>query len=254
MLLEIYMIRGGSFGFDFEVKLIMSLAAIAGCLYDWRVKKRRDYFWVFLFGTLVWAAVELAIQLGGTRTMLAKYLFGMEIPLWVSIPLQAMSESGAIAVMGVFFGDRLADKKTVKPAVITFAIVVSIMLVGVAAQAMPMKNVGGDVPSRRDMFTPASIIYMSTMIAIVVIWSWKTRPERRVRALWMLVVMIMFAAIWTSGEFIANTRWIEVGTTGDLARAPSVIEFLALTWDVVVEIAAAYVPYLIVAYKLKCIK
>ena len=254
MLLDVYMIRGGSFGYDFGMQLFMALAAFAACIFDWHVKKRRDYFWVFLFGTIIWAGVELAIQLGGTREMPTKYLFGIPLPLWASIPLQAMAESAAIAIMGVFFGDRLMDKKSMKPAAIIFAILLGIVLASSLAEYVPVPDIGGDVPSRRDMFTPASIAYMCTMIAICVIWSWKTKPERRARALWMFAVMAMFAAVWTAGEYFANSRWIEVGTTGSSSLAPPVIEFLALSWDVIVEIAAAYVPYLILAYKLKLIK
>ena len=42
---EVYMIRGGAFGFDFGYKLILSIITILICIYDWKTNdKRLDYF------------------------------------------------------------------------------------------------------------------------------------------------------------------------------------------------------------------
>ena len=70
---SVFMIRGGSFGEDFGLKLIMGLAALAACIYDWRKNKRLDYLWVYFFATLIWAGSEIMLQLGGTRVFQEKF-------------------------------------------------------------------------------------------------------------------------------------------------------------------------------------
>ena len=51
---SIFMIRGGSFGEDFGRKLIMSIIGLLICVYDWKTNdKRKDYFWVFIVGTII---------------------------------------------------------------------------------------------------------------------------------------------------------------------------------------------------------
>ncbi len=61
----------------------------------------------------------------------------------------------------------------------------------------------------------------------------------------MFALMIIFGACWTLGEWATGTRWIEVGTPDTYVHAPPLVEFFALTCDVVVEIAFAYMPFFI---------
>ena len=53
----IFIIRGGFFGFDWTHKLFYLLGGIALCIYDWKKNKRKDYFWVYLFGALLYIGV-----------------------------------------------------------------------------------------------------------------------------------------------------------------------------------------------------
>ena len=50
----IYMIRNGGFGNNFETKLYMTLIAVLVCITDMVRNKRKDYFAVFITGTLIW--------------------------------------------------------------------------------------------------------------------------------------------------------------------------------------------------------
>ncbi|MHA1377344.1 MAG: hypothetical protein ACTSRG_03070 [Candidatus Helarchaeota archaeon] len=183
---SIYMIRGGGFGEDFGIKLIMAIITILICIYDWKKNKRYDYFWVFIDGTLIWSTVELVLQLSGTRVIPNKILFGIQIPLWISVPLQGISEGAAIAVYGIFAGDNFADEKNRKLAITIFAIIMSGLFIFSMNTEIKFPNIGLFVPSRRLMFTGTSIVFLGLMVAIVIYFLIKAEPE------WSLYLLGLF--------------------------------------------------------------
>ncbi|MHA1732105.1 MAG: hypothetical protein ACTSU5_09180 [Promethearchaeota archaeon] len=241
---SVYMIRNGSFGTDFGVKVLMVVLALVACAYDWRTEKRGDYAWAMVFGTAVWTVVEVALQSTGVREIHRGVILGWELPAWFSILLQGASEGAVIAVLGVFCGDRIRDPGKRKVGVgVLVAVVVAVVLT-TANQAAVTRDVGGDVASRREVFTVASVVFLSAVTLFVVVWLWKSPLPVRSRGIHMLVTTVVFATAWTLAEFFAKTRWIETGTPGNFARAPPLIEFTTLSWDVVVEIGVMYVPFL----------
>jgi len=271
MLFEsIFMIRGGFFGYEFGIKLIISLFAISLCYYDWRVNERRlDYFWVFLIGTLIWSLAEFLLQIVGIRELQEKFLFGINITswFWLTIPLQGMSEGAFVAVLSVFIGDRIFNKEKRKEGLIVFlgyiiiryGITYSILFsIGYNFLAV---NVGDlNVPSRRDIFTIPSMIYLAVFIAPFIYWFIRTNKQSRKRANFMFSVMLIIISLWTLLEWLTGQRWIEVGiktsegTYLNLTRAPPLIEFLALAYDIVIEIVLMYMPFLAIPYLLGLIK
>lgn len=251
MSFNIYMIRGGTFGFDFNIKLIITIVTLLICFYDWKTKKRKDYFYIFIIGTIFWVCVETVLQLVGTRDMATNFLFGIEIPLLVSIPLQAVSEASFVAVLGIFIGERLLLRKKESKnrdsieALIALIGFISLELITIfLIDGIKIPNVGGEVPSRRNMFTIPSITFLAIMVLIDVIWLIKTNKEFRKRGFAIIIGMLFIAITFTLGGFLSGNRWIEVGTPPLYERAPPLIEFLALSYDAIVEITLAYVPYL----------
>lgn len=262
---DIFMIRGGSFGFDYNVKLLMTIVTLVIVIYDWRTKKRKDYIWVFLAGAIIWSLAELAMQLMGTRIMEIHLLFGLPIPLWLSAPLQGISEGAFMAIAGLFVTDRLIDGASWKinvegkramieiAAFIAFYIILT--LVGrVFVEGFQVPNVGGDVPSRRTMFTLIPVIFTGIMVASGILFIATTKKDLRIRSVYMFLIMVLFATIFTVTSYANGTRWIEVGTLTNLARAPPLIEFGALAYDAVIEIAAMYVPFLSIPCFFRLIK
>ena len=250
MLLEsIYMIRGGEigagpFGTSFITKIILVICTLLIVFYDWRKKERLDYLWVFIVGAIIWTIVEMFLQLSGTREYNANYIYGFEIPLYISIPIQGMAEGAAVAVICLFFGDRMIDIETRKITTIVFSILMVLLFLSSFSEGIQTPNYGGDVPSRREMFKISAWIFLGTMtIATLIFFFVKSKPEQRMRGLYLLILMIIFGTVWTLGEYLAGTRWIEVGTESNTRHAPPLIEFGALAFDVVIEIAVAYVPF-----------
>jgi len=252
----IWMIRGGSFGFDFNVKLALTIVAILLCLYDWKRNKRWDYFWVFLIGALIWSLTEVFNQLSGQRHMPDAYLFGFQLPLYISIPLQGTSEAAFVAVLGLFIADHLFDKRKWIGGMIGILIILTPTALNLIINGIQIPDVGNPlIPSRRQMFTPAATIFLAVMVIIAVVWLWKTTPEFRKRGYLLFISMLIIAVIFTILEWVGGTRWIEMGPVGGpWIRAPPPIEFGALTYDIVVEIAAAYMPFLAIPCALRLIK
>ena len=260
------MIRGGSFGEDFGRKVIISIIGLLICFYDWRTNdKRKDYFWVFITGTIIWSIAELMLQMAGTRVLHEKYLFGIDVTnaLWLTIPLQGMSEGAFVAVVGMLFGDRILNKETRKKWGIIFLVVLACMAPLYLRNGINFNNVNaGDqsIPSRRDMFPLTANIFIAVMCAIAIIWLITTENEERNRGILMYVIMAGFIAWWTLLEWLTGQRWIEVGTVNsdgtysNLRRAPALIEFGALAYDYMIEVSLIYVPFLAIPYWFKLIK
>ena len=264
---SIFMIRGVDFGQDFGRKLIFSIIAILMCCYDWKTnEKRKDYFWVFLSASICWSLVELALQLGGTRVLHEKYLFFINITNmpWLTIPLQGMSEAGFVVVLGILFGDRILNEETRKKWIIIFCICLSMFILLFVPYGIGYDSVNaGDpnIPSRRDMFTLSSIIFIIILSGFAIIWLITNDSEYvRKRGIYMYIIMISFVAWWTFLGWITGERWIEVGTVNsdgtysNLRRAPPLIEFGALAYDILVEVSLIYIPFLAIPYLLGLIK
>ena len=245
------MIRGsvgvGPFGTDWNVKFFMMFIAFGMCWYDQRTRKRNDYWWVLLFASVIWGLAELILQTLGIRDFSAKIMFGWNIPLWVSIPIQGIVEGGLVTVGSLFVGDRLLEKKSRFGTSLIFTLMMVILIAAAFIQDILLNytgpDYGGNVPSRRNMFTPLPVILLIVMIVISIMFFIKAPPVLRRRGWMLFIVMILFGICWTLGEWGAGTRWIEVGTPPIYTLAPPLTEFLAFAWDIVVEIAFAYLPF-----------
>ncbi len=244
----IFMIRGGEFGFEFTTKLLLTLIAILLVLYDWKKNDRKDYLWVFLTGTIIWATVELVLQIAGIRVMPTHELFGIEIPRFIGVIFQGSSEGAYVAVVGLFVADRIFIDKTknVKEGLIGIvAIMLGMPLIGLLREGIQIPDVGNPlIPSRREMFTPVSTIFIAIFLIFAVVWILKTNPELRRRAIYMFLGMVILATCFTLLEWVGGTRWIEVGADPVWTRAPALVEFGALAYDAIIEIAALYIPFL----------
>jgi hypothetical protein len=252
MILEtFYMIRAGNFGLNYAVKVYMTIFGLVLCIIDSQMHHRKDYWWVFFWGTLIWGGIELIMQLSGTRVTEPVYLYDIELPVYAAAILRGTSEGATIAVFGLFFGDRFLRKDSRTHAIATYSLIIGFILILAFLQALPVKIIDVNSPSRRDIFTPMAVITLFSFLALDLVWLKRTSIESRKRALSMFGVMIIFAAIWTFAEFLANTRWIEMGIPPNYEFAPPIMQFVVLAWDVIVEIGFCYLPYLILPYVMK---
>lgn len=256
---SVFLIRGGNTADDWAGKLIMAIIGILFCLYDYKTNdKRKDYFWVFITGTIIWGTVELIMQLIGTRVFNEKYFFGINVTehLWFTIPIQGMAEAGTIAVIGMFFGDRIIDEEKRKKFLIIGAIIITytsvVMWYNNGGINYNNANIGGDVHSRRDMFNIWAIIGALVLIPPAIYWLATTDPVSRKRGLYMIAVMLAWAIPWNIIQWLGGKRWIEVGTRNpdgsysNLRRADPMLEFWAMFYNTVFEIALVYSPFYVI--------
>lgn len=271
---DIFMVRGGvgigPFNTDFNIKLIFLVSAIILIIYDWKKNKRKDYIWVSVFGMIIWSIAEIGMQLAGVRILQESFLFGLPLPLFISLPIQAFVEGAFIAITCLFFADRMREKETRVVSIIIFTILMVAMFAGAFIEGIQTPDYGGVVPSRRRMTAISSSIFLGILtFTSITFFIWKPsekHPKRgkyikvypttqdRNRGLNFLLLMLIFGTVWTIAECIAGTRWIEVGIVGDTRHAPLLIEFLALAFDVIIEISIAYLPFYTLPLGLKLIK
>lgn len=248
LLPHVYMIRSGDFGTDFVAKLSLALFAVVLVGWDvWR-QRRLDYLWVLLFGTVTWTVVELVMQAQGVRVIRDGTLWGSPLPPAAMALIQGASEGAAIAVGGVFFGDRILHHPTRLVAALSlaglFSLVVLVTLRQAGSGAVAAAH-AVDPASRRDMLTPQALVFLCGMVALAAL-AWWRRPALRPRLVAMTLVILTFATIWTVAEVAVGTRGIQVPAPGGVgfAAAPAGTAIAALAYDVVVEITLAYVPFL----------
>ena len=252
----IFMIRNGAMGTNYEAKLIISIVASLICVYDWYEHKRYDYLWVYVFGTIIWTSIEFLLQITGDRDIVQATLFGINISPFTASLLRGTMEGTFPAVAGIFFADRFQDKKQRKIFLIIGILFLVTFFFLTLLQAKPYKDIGGNVASERRMFTPFSLILLNFIFIFNIIWLWKiATPEQRRRVFLMFIVMLLITAIFNIGEYLANTRWIQIKSNGNYYQADPLLEFFALhIYNNIFEFASFYLLFIIIPYELGLIK
>jgi hypothetical protein len=239
----LYIIRAFQCGSGFGPKLWLVFAALALAGWDHYRHRRWDCWWVLLVGSVTWTAVELVLQLSGIRVMPEHTLFGISLPLCLSTPLQGAAEGGALAVIGLFLGDRLLSRNTrVLPLLVLLVLCTTAM-----AAVIPYGEVVREVTSRRNILAAPSVLFCAALVLVDAVF-WGRWPCFRKRAAAMFAVLLAIGTSWTIAAYASGGRWIEVAgpAAGTYSRASPVLQAVGLSYDVVVEIALAYVPFLAV--------
>ncbi len=240
---SVFMVREVSFGANFTPKLFISIVTIGLVAWDVTARRRWDYVWVFLTGTVLWTLVELSLQIRGTRVMTDHLLFGHGIPLALSAPLQGIAEGAAVGVVALFVADRLLDPVTRGRALLAVALGMGMMWLLMAMQAAATVA-PASAASRRDMTVAGTAVFAVLIVAFDA-WFWFRRPAFRHRFAAMALVMLTLATVWTIASVTTGGRWVEVpGTTpGTFVAAPAIVAFAAFGFDIVIEIVLAYLPF-----------
>jgi hypothetical protein len=244
----IFMIRNGDFGSNFETKFFVFIAAIIVSLLIWKIYKKKDYFWVYVTGTIIWAILEFSVQYIGVRAFNPVTLFGIPISLPIVALLRGAAEGGVVAFGGLVITDLLINKKTRLFGAILTILTAVVLTLGTTRNALPQKIIGGLVSSRRDMFSIGEIITFSIAIIVSIYWIFVSDKKTKNRAILLLIVMTILSGVWTIASVISNMRWIEVVTNGVLVEAPLILSFLALFYDCLVEIGFMYLPFFFIPY------
>ncbi|MFI0432408.1 MAG: hypothetical protein ACH36H_04630 [Candidatus Nanopelagicales bacterium] len=249
---SVYIIRDAAFGRDFMPKLIMGIVAIALALWDARRQRRADYLWVAAFGTALWGGAEWLLSVQRIRDMPERVLLGTPIGDVPSYLLQGLGEGAMVAVLGLFLGDRwLANRRR-------GTILAAVWLVLVAAATIRNKRLVsgvGEAASRRDVLDLRALLMLGAMVALAAAFYWRWRRWRP-RTAAMFIMMVLIGGVWTIAQTAIGGRWVEVAGSapGTFTGAGTVLTIATLSWDVVFEIAAVYLPFLAIPVMLRLIR
>ena len=260
----IFIIRGGFFGWEFTHKLLYVIFGLILCIYDWKKNKRKDYFWVFIFGTMLYIGSEILLYFFGGRVMQEKFLFGMDVTSmpWLWIPLLAVGDVVVLAVIALFFADRIRNTETRKKWGILFIIwlvcrdvLPYIIFFGLGNSFATIDINNPSIYSRRNMIEIGTLIALSILVGIAIIWLVKTDKKSRKRGLYMVGVMLILMTVWSFGEWFSGQRWIEFGPEeGPWTLAPPLLQFAMFAYDIVIEMGLFTLCFLAIPHFLKLIK
>lgn len=241
-----YMVRAFGSGTSFAPQLTLGIIGLALTGWDWVQRRRGDYAWVLLFATATWAAVELTAQLRGVRLIPERTLFGVALPLPISVLVQSAGEAGGLAIIGLFLSDRLLDPHTRTKAMGGVAIACALLV----ANAWIRVATGdaahlGAVTSRRDMLVPGAFLVFGTLLAIDIVFLLRW-PAFRARAAAMALVLTVIGVAWNLGEITSGGRWIETAgpVPGTYRPASFWVQAGGFVFDATVEFALIYVAFL----------
>lgn len=242
---SLYMIRAFGSGTDFAPQLVLCLLAVGLAAVDVTRRRRWDYVWVLLVSAAVWTTVEVVAQLAGVRVIPERTLFGLALPLPLSVVVQGTGESAGFAVLAVFLGDRLLEPANRRWAMAGVVLACAAFSLPILVKAMLEPEVVRVVTSRRDMFAPAAFLLFSVLLTIDVAFLLRW-PAERTRAIAMTLVLIAIGTSWNLAEVVSGGRWIEVAatTSGAFEPAPVLLQLVGFAFDVTVEFALAYLAFL----------
>ena len=230
-------VRGSAFGSG-STSLALCLVTVGLVAWDRYRNKRWDYAWVLLVRAVLLTLAEIYMQLRGTRSLPDRVLFGREPCRW---PFQrssvGISEGAFVAVFGLFFADRILQRKSRKQAPtlvglgLTTMCLVALLVVLRAAHSRFIRSGSG----RRD---PAAVgpLMLLVLVPAFDTWFWWRRPQFRRRSLLMAAAMLALVATWTVTSTLARWTMGAGSSRGDLRLLPSghqLLSISALTFDVV---------------------
>ena len=240
MQLDVFMIRNGLFGQDYGMKLILALVGLTICFVFWYRTKKWDYVAVFLTGVIVWSFFEILITVLNIRYIQDAVLFGFDLHWLAASVLRGASEGSVVALVGITAGDFIPRKETRKYAIPAGILLLSFFVARTLLTGLPVRAVGEVVLSRRDVFALPSVIFFMILFAFNMYWYFKTSDaSAKTRARNMFIAIIVFSLIWSTAQYIANVRWVEIG----VIQAVPLLEILVFAWDIVFEVAMCYVTF-----------
>ena len=240
MQLDVFMIRNGLFGQDYGMKLVLALVGLAICFVFWNRTKKRDYVIVFLTGVIVWSFFEILITVLDIRYIEDAVLFGFDLHWLPASVLRGASEGSVVALVGIAAGDYIPRRDTRNKAIVAGTLLLGFFVARTLLTGLPVRDVGGAVLSSRAVFAWPSVLFFMLILAFNLFWYFRVSDlSAKTRARNMFIAILIFSSIWSIAQYIANTRWVEIG----VFQAVPLLEILVFAWDIIFEVAMCYVSF-----------
>lgn len=234
-LFDWYMIRNESLGPNYGFAVVSLLIVVGMIIYDKYTRKRLDYVWSFISGTILRIGIELLFIYTETVEYQEGILLGKPLPEWLAVFLRCSQEGGALLVIALFEGDRVFDclkGKQKRPSTCrrwTEFLVVFIVLSSVSFYSVYKNHqdqqvfASTDVCSRR-LMTEMSLVLVFIAISlasILLLLLWRRKQYVLRRSLGILIFTTWTIVFTYCIEYIYKTRWIEVGYYPEVLVIPS---------------------------------
>ena len=238
-------VRIGDFATNANTKINYCLFSIALCLEEYITNNSTDCFMLLGYSTLIWTFIEFFLHTSHTRIIKPMvYYYNQNdhtiVPHYLGLFLQGFQEGGVITTIGLYFGDRIFSYNHM----VGLHILISFIVLNVCNKTKSITR-----NSVRQVNTTSSLIGMSS-ITIYNINSFYQYPEHRHRQLYMFFVMMYVSYWWTLAAWYNGFRKVEVYIKDEndhyvLKKSNIFDTALVLSYDVIIEIAMAYLSFYI---------
>lgn len=248
-----YMIRNGFLGPDYSSKIGSFIIAVVLILYDGLTRKRLDYLWAMIVGTVLWVLLEWCLIESGVREYQEGYLGGKLLGFWSALIIRCSQECGFLMVSTMFQGDRLFNcmkgKKSPFKAwrrMVEFIVVFLLLslsgTVNMLSGAKEERMVGSaEVFGRRNMTHIVSVILflITTIVPIVLCIVFRNKKYFLRRTIGITLFVTWISGLGMVIEYTHNARWVEVGSYPDYIALPtSGHMLLAFLYDLIIEVVS----------------
>lgn len=238
-----YIIRIGDFATNANKKILYSLFSVFLCLEEYINNNSYDCFLIMTGSTIVWTIIELYLNITETRVIKPMYITLLNknqycLHKYLGIFLQGFQEGGVVTTFGLYFGDRLYNKKYL----LFFHMFILYIITN-----MSTKKSNGEIVSKRQINTLGS---MGTM-ACITLYNLRMlyyNPLHFNRQANMFLSMIYVCSVWTIIAYLKNFRKVEVQIKDNnnkyIVKKHSYLDaLLILGYDIIFEIGFAYLTF-----------
>ena len=234
-----YILRIGDFATNANTKIYYSVFTSLLCVDDYITNHSNDCFNIMLYSTFIWTVIEFLLHMSNTRIIKPMFFYFFnhkyKLPFLFGIFLQGFQEGGCVTTIGLYFGDRLYNYKSV-----VFLHFLILFIIG----NVSIKHRINNFASKRLVNSNGSVSLMS----IITLFNFNTlyqHPPHFYRQMKMLFIMIYVCSFWTFTTWYKGFRKVEVYIKNEqdievIQMQSGYDTFYILGYDVAFEIGMAY--------------
>ena len=203
-----YIIRMGNFATNGNLKILYGAFSLLLSYDDYIKYNSTDCILILSVSTVIWSFIETLLYLTNTRVIKPMHVYLNDytytLPKYMSILLQGLQEGGFITTIGLYYGDRLHNTRSI----IHLHLLLGLISVNVLTTKRPNPDV---ISSKRQVNSRGSLIFIGS-ITIYNTTMLYLYPEHFYRQLRMFFVMTYVSSLWTLCAWYKGFRTIQVQT------------------------------------------
>ena len=259
MIFQYYMTRYGTpLLYTAEFLIVLAVFLIVLIFYIRGTDKKS--LWIYLMTGIFHSIMELIAEGTGTRIIEDAVIFGIPIG-YPFLPFILGFFEGGLICLGAYHFTKIVvdkDKFSIKFFTLLYAIPFTLILFGSFAMKAQLENDPTQLTlTRRDLFTPTSIILLSIFYSIAIAYFLLNRSinkEKKLTLLYYFIGVALYTSVMNVPSHIAGIRYIEVQSDGGYVPASLLEQFIVLYALVLVLESGFYIHYYVIIYHFKMIE